>query len=66
MLSTKPWASMLSAFWKPLGSGFFVVCSTTRAPAKPMPAPGSARMMSASIAKLAVTPPMVGSVSRER
>ena len=38
----------------------------TRAPAKPMVAPGSARMMSPSMAKLAVTPPVVGSVSTVR
>src|SRR5436305_1633815 len=34
----------------------------TRAPANPIIAPGSARITSASEAKLAVTPPMVGSV----
>ena len=37
----------------------------TRAPANPMRAPGSARMISPSIAKLAVTPPVVGSVRTE-
>ena len=37
----------------------------TRGPAKPMRAPGSARIMSPSMAKLAVTPPVVGSVSTE-
>ena len=37
----------------------------TRGPAKPMSARGSARMTSPSIAKLAVTPPVVGSVSTE-
>ena len=40
-----------------------VVGYTTLAPAKPTVAPGSARMMSPSMAKLAVTPPVVGSVS---
>lgn len=38
------------------------VCSITRGPAKPISAPGSARIISPSIAKLAVTPPVVGSV----
>ena len=59
-------SSMLSAVWNPLGNGFLVVCSITRAPAKPTVAPGSARMMSPSIAKEAVTPPVVGSVSTAR
>ena len=35
-------------------------------PANPMSAPGSARMMSPKDAKLAVTPPVVGSVRTER
>ena len=35
----------------------------TRGPAKPTSAPGSASIISPSIAKLAVTPPVVGSVS---
>ncbi len=38
----------------------------TRGPAKPMSALGSAIFRSPSIAKLAVTPPVVGSVSTER
>ena len=37
----------------------------TRGPAKPMSARGSARMTSPSMAKLAVTPPVVGSVRTE-
>jgi hypothetical protein len=37
----------------------------TRGPAKPIRARGSARMTSPSIAKLAVTPPVVGSVRIE-
>ena len=41
-----------------------MVCSMTRGPAKPISAPGSARMMSPSIAKLAETPPVVGSVKK--
>ena len=40
-----------------------MVCSITRGPAKPINAPGSARIISPSIAKLAVTPPVVGSVN---
>ena len=40
-----------------------MVCSMTRGPAKPMSAPGSASMMSPRLAKLAVTPPVVGWVS---
>ena len=40
-----------------------MVCSMTLGPAKPIRAPGSARMISPSMAKLAVTPPVVGSVS---
>ena len=39
-----------------------MVCSMTLGPAKPTRAPGSARMISPSMAKLAVTPPVVGSV----
>src|SRR5580693_4544416 len=42
-----------------------MVCSITRGPANPISAPGSAILMSPSIAKLAVTPPVVGSVSSE-
>ena len=37
----------------------------TRGPAKPMSARGSAKMTSPSMAKLAVTPPVVGSASTE-
>ena len=39
------------------------VCSITRRPAKPISALGSARIRSPNIAKLAVTPPVVGWVS---
>src|SRR5580692_4121886 len=42
-----------------------MVCSITRGPANPINAPGSAIFKSPSIAKLAVTPPVVGSVSTE-
>ena len=40
-----------------------MVCSITRGPANPIKAFGSARIISPSMAKLAVTPPVVGSVS---
>ncbi len=43
-----------------------MVCSMTRGPAKPMSAPGSARITSPRLAKLAVTPPVVGFVKTER
>ena len=49
--------------WKPSGSFWRMVCSMTRGPAKPISAPGSAMFRSPSMAKLAVTPPVVGSVS---
>ena len=42
-----------------------MVCSITRGPANPISAPGSAIFKSPSIAKLAVTPPVVGSVINE-
>ena len=42
-----------------------MVCSITRGPAKPISALGSAMFRSPSMAKLAVTPPVVGSVSNE-
>ena len=42
-----------------------MVCSMTRGPAKPMRAPGSARVMSPREAKEAVTPPVVGWVRKE-
>ena len=61
-----PRSSRNSLRWKPAGSFCRIVCSMTRGPAKPMSAFGSARMQSPSIAKLAVTPPVVGSVSTER
>ena len=43
-----------------------MVCSMTRGPAKPIKAPGSAMFKSPSMAKEAVTPPIVGSVRIER
>ena len=42
-----------------------MVCSITRGPAKPIRAPGSAMFRSPSMAKEAVTPPVVGSVRTE-
>src|SRR5262249_37242245 len=65
MASRKPCSSRNSERWKPSGSFWRVVCSITRGPAKPMSAPGSAIFKSPSIAKLAVTPPVVGSVKTE-
>ncbi len=62
-MSSMPCSSRYSARWKPSGSFSRMVCSITRAPAKPISAPGSAIWMSPSMAKLAVTPPVVGSVS---
>ena len=47
------------------GQGLVHGLSITRRPAKPMVAPGSA-MNIAQQAKLAETPPVVGSVSRTR
>ena len=49
----------------PPGSFWRMVCSMTRGPANPISAFGSAMFMSPSIAKLAVTPPVVGSVSTD-
>ena len=40
-----------------------VVSLITRGPAKPIRAPGSARIRSPTLAKLAMTPAMVGSVN---
>src|SRR4029078_3651402 len=47
---------------RPKSSGSFsrVVWATTRGPAKDVSAPGSARITSPRLAKLAVTPPVVG------
>ena len=62
-MSTMPCSSRYSARWKPSGSFSRMVSSITRAPAKPITAPGSARVMSPSMANEAETPPVVGSVS---
>jgi hypothetical protein len=42
-----------------------MVCSITLGPANPIKAPGSASITSPNMAKLAVTPPVVGSVKTE-
>ena len=62
-MSIAPFSSRNSARWKPSGSFSRTVCSITRGPAKPISAFGSAITTSPSMAKLADTPPMVGSVS---
>ncbi len=61
--SSMPLSSRNSLRWNPSGSFWRIVCSMTRGPAKPIWAFGSAMLRSPSIAKLAVTPPVVGSVS---
>ena len=65
MASTKPCSNWNSALWNPSGSFCPMVCSITLAPANPISAPGSAKIISPNIAKLAVTPPVVGSVNTE-
>ena len=65
IMSTMPCSSRYSERWNPSGSCWRIVCSITRGPAKPMSALGSATLRSPSIAKLAVTPPVVGSVSTD-
>ncbi len=61
-MSSAPFAIRNSARWKPSGSFSRTVCSITRGPAKPISAPGSASTRSATNAKEAETPPIVGSV----
>ena len=61
-MSIAPFSSKNSARWKPSGSFSRTVCSMTRGPAKPISARGSAITMSPIMAKLADTPPIVGSV----
>ena len=63
--SRKPCSRRNSGLWKPSGSFWPMVCSMTLGPANPIREPGSARMMSPSMAKLAVTPPVVGSVNTD-
>lgn len=52
---------MRSALPKPSGSGSRVVSAITLGPENESSAPGSAMQMSASVAKLATTPPVQGS-----
>ena len=63
--SRAPCWSRNSLRWKPSGRVSRTVCSMTRGPAKPMRAFGSATLISPSMARLAETPPMVGSVITE-
>ena len=63
--SSMPCSTRNSLRWKPSGSFCRMVCSITRGPANPMRAFGSPMFRSPSMAKLAVTPPVVGSVSTE-
>ena len=63
IMSTAPFSIRNSARWKPAGSFSRTVFSMTRGPAKPISALGSAMTMSPTNAKLADTPPIVGSVS---
>src|SRR6185503_12611441 len=65
IISIAPCCSRNSERWNPSGSVSRTVCSMTRGPANPMSAPGSASTTSPIIAKLADTPPIVGSVSIE-
>ena len=60
-----PCSNRNSDFWNPSGSFCPMVCSMTRGPANPINAFGSARVISPSIPKLAVTPPVVGFVNTE-
>ncbi len=64
-MSTCPYRSDSSDLPNPSGSFSLVVCSITRGPAKERKAPGSAIITSANVAKLASTPPVVGSARTE-
>jgi hypothetical protein len=63
IMSSMPLSSRNSLRWNPSGSFWRIVCSMTRGPANPICAFGSAILRSPSMAKLAVTPPVVGSVN---
>src|SRR5690606_25242217 len=65
IMSMAPWSSRNSLRWNPSGSFWRTVCSMTLGPAKPISACGSAMFTSPSIARLAETPPVVGSVMTE-
>ena len=64
MASIIPQDNNCSVLWKSSGNFSPMVCSITRLPAKPIKALGSARIMSPKNAKLADTPPVVGSVKQ--
>ena len=63
IMSIAPFSSRNSLRWKPSGSFSRTVFSITRGPANPTSAFGSAMTRSPTKAKLADTPPIVGSVS---
>ena len=63
--SKKPCSRTNSEVWKPSGRSFPIVSLTPLGPAKPIYAPGSAILISPNIAKEAVIPPVVGSVSKD-
>jgi len=65
IISIAPWSSRNSLRWNPSGNFSRTVCSITRGPANPINAPGSAMLTSPNIARLAETPPVVGSVNTE-
>ena len=65
ILSTKPCSNKNSALWNPSVNFCLIVCSITLEPANPIKAPGSAKIISPRFAKLAVTPPVVGSVNTD-
>src|SRR5690606_3512464 len=65
IMSIAPFSRRNSERRKPSGRVSRTVCSITRGPAKPISAPGSAMTTSPRNAKLADTPPMVGSVRTE-
>ena len=64
-MSIMPCSTRNSLRWNPSGSVWRIVCSMTRGPANPISARGSAMFRSPSMAKEAVTPPVVGSVRIE-
>src|SRR5919199_1425655 len=65
MRSMKPCCRRNSLVWTPSGSSSRTVFQMVRLPAKPIIAPGSARVRSPCRAKLAATPPIVGLVRTE-
>ena len=66
ILSINPCSNKNSALWNPSGNFCLMVCSMTLGPANPISAFGSAKIISPKLAKLAVTPPVVGSVKIDR